>query len=115
MLDPRQKGILFLSFVPYLCLGLYDTWLHDKARQVPRIEQVFHAVLAVSVGSLALGLFFDLPKLIWPTLVGFTVAALADEFGFHGQLPRHERLIHFAAYTCFALFIAVSVRMGAIP
>jgi hypothetical protein len=27
-------------------------------------------------------------------------------------LPRHERRIHFAAYTCFALFIAVAVHMG---
>jgi hypothetical protein len=114
MLDPRQKAFLFLSFVPYLCLGLYDGWLHDKARQVPRLEQVFHAVLAISVGSLLLGLFFDRPKLIRPALVGVTVAALADEFGFHGTLPRHERRIHFAAYTCFALFIAVAVHMGAL-
>ena len=114
MLDPRQKGILLLSFVPYLCLGLYDGWLHDKARQVPRLEQVFHAVLAVSVGGLVLGLFFDLTKLVRPALVGFAVAALADEFGFHGTLPRHERRIHFAAYACFALFIVVAVRLGAI-
>lgn len=114
MLDVQQKVTLLVSMLPYLCLAVYDGHLHKEARRVPPIEQGLHGVLLVSVLSVAWGLFLDRSSLVLPAIAIFGLAGLADELGFHGTLPRHERRLHFAAYACFAGFIAVAVRMGAL-
>jgi hypothetical protein len=60
------------------------------------------------------GLFFDYPSLVVPGVSGFGVAAIMDEVGFHSALERRERLLHFAAYLCFAGFLLVASKIGAL-
>jgi hypothetical protein len=115
MLDAGQKQTLLVSLAPYLCLALYDTWLHERARRVPAPEQALHGVSFVSFVVLMAGLFLGYPGFVWPAIAGFGVASLLDELGFHGGLPRRERGLHFAAYACFAGFAAVAYRMEALP
>ena len=114
MLDAGQKQTLVVSMVPYLGLALYDSWLHERARRVPMAEQVFHGMAFVSVVSLMAGLFLNHPRFVVPAIAGFGLATLADELGFHRGLPRRERRLHFAAYACFAGFIAIALGIGAL-
>jgi hypothetical protein len=114
MLDAGQKWTLLLSIIPYLCLAIYDGWLHERARRVPLAEQVFHGAAFVSFATLMLELFLDRSRLVLPALAVFALAALADELGFHGGLARRERWLHFAAYGCFAGFIVIAARIGAL-
>jgi hypothetical protein len=109
-----HKLVLAISFVPYLCLALYDGWLHEKARSVPIAEQATHALLVISLAAFASGVFLDLRRLVLPALAVLIVATLADELGFHGSLPSHERRIHFAAYACLGLFAAVAFAIRSI-
>jgi hypothetical protein len=113
MLDTAQKGILAASLVPYLALSAYDGWLHEKARRVPRFEQVLHGLLAISATALVFGLFTARPWLAWPGLAVFVPAALADELGWHGALEHRERRLHHVAYASFAGFVAVAYALGA--
>jgi len=114
MLNSGQKQTLLLSMVPYLCLALYDSFLHERSRDVPFPEVVSHVLLTLSLASLSAGLFFDYSKLILPALVVFLIAALVDELRFHRTLPKLERRLHFAAYSCFAGFVVIALRMGAL-
>ena len=112
MLNAGQKQALLLAMTPYLCLALYDGWLHERSRRVPLAEQAAHALLLVSLVTLTIGLFLDRPRWVLPAIIGFGVFTAADELGFHGGLPRRERLLHFAAYACFGGFCLVALRMG---
>ena len=114
MLNAGQKQTLLLSLAPYLCLALYDSWLHERSRRVPLMEQAFHGAALVCLLSLMAGLFLDHPPLVIPATLGFGIAAIVDEVGFHGALARRERLLHFAAYACFAGFVLVASRIGAL-
>ena len=107
-----DKIMLAAALCPYLGLALYDGWLHEKARRVPMPEQVFHATIALSLSALLFGLFTDRPLVARLALAVFVVAALIDEFRFHGPLAQFERRLHFLAYTCFAGFIGVAIWLG---
>jgi hypothetical protein len=98
---------LALGFAPYVALAGYDGWLHEKARVVPRVEQVLHALLALTL--IAFVVFVVRAQTFWAlvSLGGFSVALLADEFGYHAHLARHERRIHWladSALLCFVLW-----------
>lgn len=112
MLNAGQNYALLLAMTPYLCLALYDGWLHERSRRVPLAEQAVHALAVLSVATLTIGLFFDRPRWVLPAIIGFGVVTAADEVGFHGGLPRRERLLHFAAYACFGGFCLVALHMG---
>ena len=114
MLSTAQKGLLFASLVPYLALSAYDGWLHEKARRVPRFEQVLHALLALSAIAIIFGIFTGRPWLSLPGLAVFAPAAIADEAGFHGPLERRERRLHHVAYASFAGFLLVAAGLGAL-
>ncbi len=114
MLSTSQKGLLFASLLPYLALSAYDGWLHEKARRVPRVEQVLHAALALSAAAFIYGLFFDRAWLAVSALAVFVPAACADELGFHGMLEARERRLHHVAYASFAAFVGVAAWLGAL-
>lgn len=120
MIDPAlmptagQKALLAASLLPYLVLALYDGWLHEKARRVPRVEQVLHGTLFVTGVAFVFGVFTARMWLALPTLAVFACAAFADETGFHALLEARERRLHHVAYACFAGFVAVAVGIGAL-
>ncbi len=109
-----QKILLVASLLPYLSLALYDGWLHEKTRRVPRVEQTLHGTLFVTGTAFVFGVFTVRMWLALPALAVFACAALADEWGFHAPLEARERRLHHIAYACFAGFIAVAVGIGAL-
>jgi hypothetical protein len=113
MLSPADKHIMIAALTPYLTLALWDGWLHEKARQVPTVEKLLHALLALAGVVLVWALFMGHPGVALLGLAVFAIACSFDEFGFHGPLAARERRLHFAAYTCFAGFICVSFWRGA--
>jgi hypothetical protein len=114
LLTAGQKIVLAASLLPYLVLALYDGWLHEKARRVPRIEQGLHGALFLAGVAFVAGVFTGRMLLAVPALAMFAVAAVADEWGFHGALALRERKLHHFAYACFAGFVAVAVALGAL-
>jgi hypothetical protein len=114
MIRQPQWWFVGASFLPYLALALYDGWMHEKARRVPMVEQGLHAVLALSIIALVTGMVLDAQRVAWAALAVFVLAALADEFGFHGALSRRERGVHFAAWAALALFVIAAYRWGAL-
>lgn len=114
MLSPAHKLLLFLSLAPYLGLAAYDGWLHEKARQVPVVEKILHALIAVAVAVVVWALFFAHPAWAWPALAVFALAGAFDEFGFHRQLHHHERRLHYIAYAGFGVFVASATALGAL-
>jgi hypothetical protein len=115
MLGTSDKYIMVIALAPYLTLAAYDGWLHEKARQVPAIEKLLHAALAISGVALVAALFSGNSNVAWSCLAVFVVVGGIDEFGFHGPLSSHERRLHCAAYACFAAFIGVALWRGAMP
>ena len=114
LLTAGQKILLAASLLPDLVLALYDGWLHEKARRVPRIEQVLHGALFLMGIAFVAGVFTGRMLLAVPALAMFAVAAIVDEWGFHGSLAMRERRLHHLAYACFAGFVMVAVAMGAL-
>lgn len=114
MLSLSPPLILTLSLLPYLGLAAYDGWLHEKARRVPRIEQGLHALIAIAVVTAVGAIFLHRAPLAWSALAVFLLAEIADEVGFHALLSRRERRVHFAAYACFAGFVATALWLGAL-
>lgn len=98
---------LALALVPYASLALYDGWLHERARRVPRVEQWLHAgafcSLIVFVGTA----FRAQNQIALVALSIFVPIGAADEFGFHAHLAQRERRIHFASYAALGVFVFV--------
>ncbi|KGQ18779.1 hypothetical protein LF41_312 [Lysobacter dokdonensis DS-58] len=106
--------VLAAALLPYVALALYDGWLHEKARRVPRVEQALHALLFVTGVAFVSGVFTGRSWLAVPALGVFAFAAIWDEWGFHGPLDVRERRLHYVAYACFAAFVAVACGTGAL-
>jgi hypothetical protein len=100
-----QLPLLGAALTPYLALVAVDAWMHEAARQVPRVERWLH----YSAGALFLGflvaLFRDATALAIALFGVFAVLTVWDEAGFHRSLDVRERRVHFAAYAALALFI----------
>lgn len=97
--------LLALGFAPYAALAGYDGWLHEKARRVPRVEQALHAVLAVAM--LAFVVLVIRAEIVAGLVVFavFAVVLLIDELGFHAELDRRERRIHWSADAALLGFV----------
>ena len=93
------------ALLPYLALVSVDTWMHEKARRVPRVEQFFHAAAAVLFVGFVVAVFRDSAAAL-PLLIAFAACAAADEFGFHRHLAASERRVHFMSYAALAIFVA---------
>jgi|SRR6187455_2191155 hypothetical protein len=92
------------ALVPYLVLVSVDSWMHEKARRVPRLEQFFHAAAAVLFLGFVVAVFLD-SRAALPLLIAFAACAASDEFGFHRHLAAAERRVHFMSYAALAIFI----------
>jgi len=97
--------LLGAALAPYVALVSVDAWMHEKARSVPRVEQVFHYTAALLLGGFVWAVFVDSAAAL-PFLAGYVICAAVDEFGFHRHLSAAERRVHFMSYAAFALFIA---------
>ena len=93
------------ALVPYLALVSVDTWMHEKSRRVPRIEQFFHAAAAVLFIGFVIAVFLDAWAAL-PLLIAYVVCAASDEFGFHRHLAAAERRVHFMSYAALGIFVA---------
>lgn len=114
MLTAADQRWMAAALVPYLALAGYDGWLHEKARQVPRVEKILHALLAVAGVVMVCALFKDRPDVATIALAVFAAATVWDEAGFHGPLAARERRLHFAAYACLSGFLGVAAWRGAL-
>ena len=92
------------ALVPYLALVSVDTWMHEKARRVPRAEQFFHYAAGLLFAAFACAVFLESAAAL-PLLAAFAVCAEVDEIGFHRQLSAAERRVHFVSYAALVLFV----------
>jgi len=92
------------ALLPYLALVSVDTWMHEKARRVPRAEQFFHAAAAILFVAFVAAVFLGSAAAL-PLLIVFVACAATDEIGFHRHLLASERRVHFMAYAALALFV----------
>jgi len=102
-----QKLLLSLALVPYVSLALVDGWMHEKDRQVPRVEQWFHAAIFLFIGSFLVAVFLGHNMLAVAALICGIPCLAIDEIKFHGELPAKERRIHFLADGALAVFILI--------
>jgi len=98
--------------MPYLIFAGIDTWLHERARRVPRVEQILHAGLAISLIVFLTAVFSARTMIALIALCVFIVLEIFDEFGFHIHLGARERGIHFAAYAALLGFVLTWQWMG---
>lgn len=96
---------LALAFLPYFSLAAYDGWLHEKARVVPRVEQWLHAGLFVFLVAFIVFVARASTPAALTAFAIFAVILLIDELGYHAQLARHERRIHWLADAALGGFV----------
>ena len=85
MISVEHTVLLTVGFLPYLALGLYDSWMHGTARRVPVLEKILHALVGLSLTALWIGLLRH-PCWVIPALTVFIVVGAWDELGYHGHL-----------------------------
>lgn len=101
----HAHGILLgAALAPYLALVSVDAWMHEKARSVPRVEQLFHLAAAIFFVAFLVTVFLESAAAL-PLLAAYVVCAAVDEIGFHRHLQGAERRIHFVSYAALALFV----------
>lgn len=95
------------SLLPYLTLVSVDAWMHERARKVPRTEQLFHALAALTLLGFLVSVFTRAAVPALAFLAAFLVCTACDEIGFHRGLSALERRVHFAAYAALGVFLAM--------
>jgi hypothetical protein len=98
---------LGVGLLPYLGTAGIDTWMHERARKVPIVEQGLHAALAVAFTAFALFVFLrrELPAVA--SLAAFLACLIIDERGFHRELAAKERRVHVISWVALLLFVGV--------
>lgn len=102
-----RTTLLALAVLPYATLLALDAWMHERARQVPRLEQWLHAGLALGIGSFLLAAFLDRTALAFTVLGLTSILMIWDELGFHQGLSRRERLVHLLTFFALIGFITI--------
>jgi hypothetical protein len=97
--------LLALGFLPYLALAGYDGWLHEKARVVPRVEKWLHAGLFVALSVFIALVVRERTMAALAAFAAFVALLLIDELGYHADLARHERRIHWLADFALGAFV----------
>jgi hypothetical protein len=103
---------LVLALLPYASLAAFDAWLHEKSRDVPRVEKWLHAGLGLSLIVFVGAVFRAETLLASVALCALLPLAAVDEGGFHRGLERRERGIHFASYAALGVFVLVWLGLG---
>jgi hypothetical protein len=103
---------LTLALLPYACLALFDGWLHERSRRVPRVEQWLHAGAALCLLVFLVAAFRSSGAVAIGALSLFAPIAAVDEIGFHGHLAPRERRVHFASYVALGVFVVVWISAG---
>lgn len=109
-MNATRMILLGAALVPYVALAGVDAWMHERARRVPRIEQVLHYTAAVAFMGFGIAAFRDSTRIALPLLAVFAVVTAWDELGYHRHLDRRERRVHFATFAALALFVSVWIR-----
>lgn len=100
---------VLLAAIPYLAIAGYDFWLHETDRQVPRVESLFHAGIALGVAAFLTTATLGQNLLAGIALGMLLVAAVVDEVWFHGGLDPRERRLHYFGGLALAFCIGVWV------
>jgi len=98
---------LGLGLLPYLGTAGIDTWMHERARKVPVVEQLFHAGLAITFTAFVICVFLRREVSAIASLAAFAVCLVLDELGYHRGLARNERRVHVISWAALLLFIGV--------
>ena len=98
---------LGLALLPYLATAGADMWIHERGRQVRRLEQWVHGGLAVTMGLFLAGVFLERASVALGALGGFFAFLAWDEFAFHRGIARRERQVHVASWVALAGFLAL--------
>jgi hypothetical protein len=106
---------LGVALLPYVILAGIDTWMHERSRRVPRVEQALHAGLALGLIVFLSAAFGARTTIALTALCVFAALAAADEFGFHRHLAAQERRVHFASYAAMLGFVATWHWIGEAP
>ena len=98
---------LGIGLLPYLGTAGIDAWMHERARKVPRLEQAFHAALAITFTLFAIYAFLrrNVPAMAW--FAAFAACLVFDELGYHRGLAASERRVHVISWAALLLFVGV--------
>lgn len=112
MTSATRMLLLGAALAPYVALVGFDTWMHERARRVPRLEQILHYAAGALFLGFVVAVFRDAGAIAPALLACFAAVAAWDELGFHRALDARERRVHFASYAALALFIGAWRFMG---
>ena len=96
---------LGLALLPYLAAAGADAWMHERNRQVPRIEQWLHGGLAVAMTVFLAAAFAGRAVVALGALAVFAALVVWDELGYHRAIARSERRLHVVSWFALAGFI----------
>ena len=96
---------LGLALLPYLAVAGVDAWMHERGRQVPRVEQWIHGGLALAMAVFLALVFAGRVEQAWAALGLFLALLVWDEVGFHGGIAARERRVHAASWAALAAFV----------
>ena len=97
---------LGLALLPYLAAAGADAWMHERGRQVPRVEQWLHAGLAATMALFLAAVFAGRIRVALGALAAFAVLLAGDELGYHAKIGIAERRLHSVSWLALAGFLA---------
>ena len=97
---------LGLALLPYLAAAGVDAWMHERDRRVPRVEQLLHAALAITITVFLAAVFSAHAIAALIALAAFLAFLAWDELGFHQGIARVERRVHAISWILLAGFVA---------
>ena len=100
-----RTEILLIALTPYASCLAVDAWMHERARQVPWIEQGLHGGLALGIGAFIVAVFLGYIPIAWYALGCSIVLMIWDELGYHKHLSHRERTVHLLAFFALLGFI----------
>ena len=97
---------LGIALVPYLAVASVDFWMHERGRQVPRVEQWVHVGLALTMAAFLTAVFTGSAPPALAALAVFVALLAWDELSFHKSIAASERRVHAMSWAALAGFVA---------